>query len=162
MEQYDIEIPEDGSIGHADLLILNKIGKDKMREETRLKQQEKEFKKCTFKPSIIEKRSSMSNSFVEQKSSKCVELYNLHKKRLSKDVLQEPREMSSECTFMPQINRKVRKSVPMVPKDSDKQVMRMLQSRKSKDEISKFLERGYEKTKVEWSQEENRDVAPEE
>lgn len=155
MGQYEIDLPSDGSINHTDLLVLNKIGKQKIREEIRIQQEEKELKQCTFKPTILDKKGV--NTSFDQKSTKCLELYNLHKKRMSKDTVIQEKPKDRECTFMPNISRKARKSVTTVPRNSDKQVLRMLESRKQKQEINKFLQRGYDKTQVVWNDRKNID-----
>jgi hypothetical protein len=115
--ELDVDLPEDGLISHADLLILNKMGKQKQKERQKEMFDEEEMRECTFKPALIgadRNRSVICSNYENDDApKKYEELYNLSKmqRRPEKNSVPSKSEVQheldkKECTFAPKINKK--------------------------------------------------------
>ena len=62
IESHDlpVEIPEDGLISHADLLILNRLGKQKENERRKNVMEQEERKQWTCKPTMMDNARNRS------------------------------------------------------------------------------------------------------
>ncbi|CAK57383.1 unnamed protein product (macronuclear) [Paramecium tetraurelia] len=148
-----VNIPENGQITHADLLVLQKKAVEYHKEQKKQEILQQQLDKCPFKPQLLnnnEERKSYS-----KKQDKHLQLYSLAKPANQKrdrttEEIEYERQLE-ECTFQPGLQNKASQQQKQdnhyVNKDVDKTVQRMKQARQRREEVQGMLERGYKSNK---------------
>ncbi|CAD8185245.1 unnamed protein product [Paramecium octaurelia] len=148
-----VNIPENGQITHADLLVIQKKAVEYHKEQKKQEILQQQLEKCPFKPQLLnnnEERKSYS-----KKQDKHLQLYALAKPanqkrdRTTEEI--EYEKQLEECTFQPGLQTKTSQQQKQdnhyVNKDVDKTVQRMKQARQRREEVQGMLERGYKSNK---------------
>ncbi|CAD8105599.1 unnamed protein product [Paramecium primaurelia] len=155
-----VNIPENGQITHADLLVLQKKAVEYHKEQKKQEILQQQLDKCPFKPQLINNNNFSTQNIDEsktqqKKSEKYLQLYSLAKPTTSKrDRTTEEIEyerQQEECTFQPGLinkgSQQYKQENHFVNKDIDKTVQRMKQARQRREEVQGMLERGYKSNK---------------
>ncbi|CAD8209441.1 unnamed protein product [Paramecium pentaurelia] len=152
-----VNIPENGQITHADLLVLQKKAVDYHKEQKKQEILQQQLDKCPFKPQLLNNQNNDERKSTSKKQEKYLQLYSLAKPSTQKrDRTTEEIEYEKqleECTFQPGLQTKNNQSIQQkqdnhyVNKDVDKTVQRMKQARQRREEVQGMLERGYKSNK---------------
>ncbi|CAD8112021.1 unnamed protein product [Paramecium sonneborni] len=155
-----VNIPENGQISHADLLVLQKKAVEYHKEQKKQEIMQQELDKCPFKPQLLNSQNNEERKSQQKKQDKHLQLYSLAKPQTQKrDRTTEEIEYEKqleECTFQPDLqtktNQQQKQDSHYVNKDVDKTVQRMKQARQRREEVQGMLERGYKNTKGQQNQ----------
>ncbi|CAK77389.1 unnamed protein product, partial (macronuclear) [Paramecium tetraurelia] len=155
-----VNIPENGQITHADLLVLQKKAVEYHKEQKKQEILQQQLDKCPFKPQLMSNSNGSCQNIDERKSQskkseKYLQLYSLAKPTTQKrDRTTEEIEyerQQEECTFQPGLinkgSQQQKQESHFVNKDVDKTVQRMRQARQRREEVQGMLERGYKSNK---------------
>ncbi|CAD8110640.1 unnamed protein product [Paramecium primaurelia] len=152
-----VNIPENGQITHADLLVLQKKAVEYHKEQKKQEILQQQLDKCPFKPQLLNNQNNDERKSTSKKQEKYLQLYSLAKPSTQKrDRTTEEIEYEKqleECTFQPGLQTKNNQSIQQkqdnhyVNKDVDKTVQRMKQARQRREEVQGMLERGYKSNK---------------
>ncbi|CAD8101174.1 unnamed protein product [Paramecium primaurelia] len=152
-----VNIPENGQITHADLLVLQKKAVDYHKEQKKQEILQQQLDQCPFKPQLLNNQNNEERKSCSKKQDKYLQLYSLAKPATQKrDRTTEEIEYEKqleECTFQPGLQTKTSQQQQQkqdnhyVNKDVDKTVQRMKQARQRREEVQGMLERGYKSNK---------------
>ncbi|CAD8122345.1 unnamed protein product [Paramecium sonneborni] len=150
-----VNIPENGQISHADLLVLQQKTVEYHKEQKKQEIIQQELDKCPFKPQLLNSQNNDERKSSSKKQDKYLQLYSLAKPATQKrDRTTEEIEYEKqleECTFQPDLSNKTNQQQKSdshyVNKNVDKTVQRMKQARQRREEVQGMLERGYKSVK---------------
>ncbi|CAD8104133.1 unnamed protein product [Paramecium primaurelia] len=151
-----VNIPENGQITHADLLVLQMKAVEYYKEQKKQEILQQQLDKCPFQPQLINNNNQNFQNNTEKisyqkKSEKYLQLYSLAKPtkqkrdRTTEEI--EYERYQEECTFQPGLinkrSQQQKQENHYINKDVDKTVQRMKQARQRREEVQGMLERGY-------------------